>query len=452
MMMEREPDLTEIAELAALERTVVMAACFGHPLPALTDEDLTDVPARAGLQAVRQVLAQRNKVTLFTLTAALRDNGHIEHLRPLMEHDTDIHRGELEEALYRVRQESLIRRTRRSLRHAFEQVERRGRKVRPEELQGLVSGIVSSCFRDIDTGHAAVTDEQVLSELEQFILEGREFEGFVETGFESLDDLAGGWGPGQLIVLGARTSMGKSALGGQIALNVCRSAGPVALVTLEMDRMEVGRRMAAQICQANPRALTPEHVRYARAVQRKGRLHIFDSGRSLQSFVARVATLKMREPDLALVMVDYLTLLQDDRIPKHKTFEQATEVARALKELAAQHRIPICAMAQLSRGVDSRQDKRPVMSDLRNSGEIEEAANQILFIYRPKADDPDTEVIVAKNRSGPTGTVHLRWQESTVSFFDAAQRTDQAPPEWYRDSENRRIPIEDFGIGMEGIV
>ena len=257
------------------------------------------------------------------------------------------------------------------------------------------------------------------------------------TPWPSLDRMTAGLHPGELVIVAARPSMGKSAFGAQIAAHAATGPG-AAIVTLEMGAAAVLRRLvsAQSGIQAarlrRPAGLTDDDWAqlngFATEV-RTWRLWMDDqAGMSAQRLSARLRALHRRE-GLGVAVVDYLGLME---IPRGDNRAQAVgEVTRALKLLAAELQIPIVLLAQLNRGVESRADKRPTLADLRDSGAIEQDADVILFVhregrYRANAPQDWAEIIVAKQREGETGTAYLRWDGAHVAFREPD--SDDVPP------------------------
>jgi len=255
----------------------------------------------------------------------------------------------------------------------------------------------------------------------------------VTTGFNDLDHKLTGLRPGQLIILAARPGMGKTAL----ALNMAQNAAlygktGVAVFSLEMTRGElVGRMLTAHAMVDAGRVRTgnldqDEWTRLLDASDELRGTHVFiDDTPALPigDLRARARKLKADHPSLGLIVIDYLQLMRGDDA-KAPRIQQVGEISRGLKALAKDLELPVIALSQLNRGVESRQDKRPMLSDLRESGAIEQDADVILFIYRDEYYNPDTsepgvaEVIIAKQRAGSTGAVKLAFQGRYTRFDD----------------------------------
>jgi replicative DNA helicase len=256
------------------------------------------------------------------------------------------------------------------------------------------------------------------------------------TGFSRLDDKLAGLHPTDLLILAARPAMGKTALALNIALNVAKMAEmPVGIFSLEMGRGQLTTRLIC--CEAlvqgdrvrRGQLDQDEMQRLLAAVDdepgglRYLKLSIDDTpGLTITELKARARRLKARVGDLGLIVVDYLQLMEgDDRRASRQ--QQISEISRGLKLIAKDLEVPVMALSQLNRDVEKRQDKRPMISDLRESGAIEQDADVIMFIYRDEIYNPDTEdkgqaeVIIAKQRNGPTGMVKL-WFRGEYTRFD----------------------------------
>jgi replicative DNA helicase len=256
----------------------------------------------------------------------------------------------------------------------------------------------------------------------------------VSSGFASLDDIAGGMAPGELHILAARPSMGKSALAAQIALNVASHTGsPVIIFSLEMERTSVIQRFLsaqAEVCLStkphNEQDLDAKKVRLDHAYEKLRGLPIWvvDNERptlaTLQAKIHRLQAKTGAPP--ALVVVDYLQLMEGSG--RENRNQEVSELSRGLKQIATRNGLPVLALSQLSRAVESRQDKRPMLSDLRESGAIEQDADVVMFLYRDEYYNKQSErtgvaeVVVGKNRRGATGTVELHFRGAITKFSE----------------------------------
>ena len=255
------------------------------------------------------------------------------------------------------------------------------------------------------------------------------------AGFKDLDELTGGFQAGNLIVLAARPSMGKSALVTNIAENAAlEHRKPVALFSLEMSEAELAQRFVASQARIKGEDLRRGRVEEARwgkilaACQKLAAapLYVDDSSDvSILDVRAKARRLHQQSDDgLGLIIVDYLQLLRADHRIESRV-QQVGEMSRGLKILARELDVPVIALSQLSRQVEQRQDKRPVLSDLRESGQIEQDADLVMFIYRDEYYNPEdteepgvAEIIVAKHRNGGVGTVKLTFRNEYPKFMN----------------------------------
>jgi replicative DNA helicase len=256
------------------------------------------------------------------------------------------------------------------------------------------------------------------------------------TGFMDLDRLLDGLQAPWQYILAARPGMGKSSMAGQIAINATLNHGKrVAFFALEMSKKQLTNRITAYLTGINSRALKrpwemPEHQRHLvrEAVGRLSDSRLFiDDTSGITPAQVRAKTMRLyAEHGLDLVIVDHLHIMRPDRNLSRQDQEYG-EMTKTLAELGKQINAPILTLAQLNRSVEARQNKRPLMSDLRESGAIEENAYAVMFLYRDDyynelSDRPNVcEVIVSKNRDGGTGTADLIWQPQTTSFKNLRQ-------------------------------
>jgi replicative DNA helicase len=265
----------------------------------------------------------------------------------------------------------------------------------------------------------------------------------VETGFEDLDRLTTGFHKSDLVILAARPAMGKTAM----ALNsIWHASGqkgmPVAIFSLEMSKEQLVQRLISQVTRIPAQALRSGSVRaedwpkLVRGVAEVSRAPIWiddTAGVTLMEMRAKVRRLSSRlnaegGPPLSLVVVDYLQLMVGQGNRSENRQQEIAEISRGLKVLARDLDVPVLAIAQLSRAVEQRHDKRPLLSDLRDSGALEQDADMVMFLYRDEYYNPDSddkgiaEIIVGKHRNGPTGKVQLAWMEQYTKFASLARR------------------------------
>jgi replicative DNA helicase len=260
----------------------------------------------------------------------------------------------------------------------------------------------------------------------------------VPSGFADLDEQTTGFQPGDLIIIGGRPSMGKTALGLNIAQHVALELRePVAIFSLEMSKEQLALRMLCAEAMVDSNSVRKGFIRkedWHKLTSAAGRLAeapIFiddSSGTSVLEMRAKARRLKVEHHGgLGLVVVDYLQLMRG-RGSFERREQEISEISRSLKGLAKEMKVPVIALSQLNRGVESRTDKRPSLADLRESGAIEQDADVIIFLYREEVyqkDNPQfkgkAEAIIAKQRNGPTGTIPLTFLSSCTRFVPHAK-------------------------------
>ncbi|MGH9019734.1 MAG: replicative DNA helicase [Acidimicrobiales bacterium] len=262
----------------------------------------------------------------------------------------------------------------------------------------------------------------------------------LETGFRALDQVLQGLQPGSMTIMGARPGTGKTAW----ALGVLVHVGavvrrPALYFSLEMSRQELAERILASTARIDSSKLRTGDLSdadWTRAQEAFGFLQsakvFIDDNPALtvMDVRSRARRIKQQNGDLGVVIVDYLQLMSSRSRAENRQVEVA-EMSRALKILARELGTPVIALSQLSRKLEDRADKRPVMSDLRESGSLEQDADVVLFLFRPEQygevpndKKADAEVIVGKNRNGPTRNVHLTWRGEFARFDNVAEARD----------------------------
>jgi replicative DNA helicase len=259
----------------------------------------------------------------------------------------------------------------------------------------------------------------------------------IPTGFPSLDRTIGGLSKGSLVIIAARPSMGKTALAMNIAQKVSTLHGlPVAFFSLEMSKEEVANRLLSTQAMINNRSLQSGEIRdddwdrIAKALPPlyAAPMHIDDrSGSTVVEMLAKCRQLRL-ESRLGLVVIDYMQLMagSSEGGKSENRQQEISEISRTMKIMARELNVPIIALSQLSRACEMRANKRPMLSDLRDSGAIEQDADVVMFLYRNhyydenklQLETEEAEVIVAKNRQGGTGTVKLGWYPKYTMFFE----------------------------------
>lgn len=330
--------------------------------------------------------------------------------------------------------------TLRGLVRAGQEISRLGQE-RPGEVTDLVDRAEQIVFElgqqrvTSDFAHIEALLKESFERITQLYEAGAEITG-VPSGYRELDLLTSGFQPGNLVILAARPSMGKSALGLCVAANLgVRHSVPVALFTLEMSKSEVTQRMMCSEAKVESQRLRSGRLapddwpRLTAACDRlmKAPIYVDDTGSTtIMELRSKARRLKSREPSLGLIIVDYLQLMTSGASAENRV-QEVSQISRALKVLARELDVPILAMSQLSRAVEQRHDKRPLLSDLRESGSLEQDSDLVFFVYRDEyylGEESEqqgiAEVILAKHRNGPTGTVKLSFLRRYAKFADLA--------------------------------
>lgn len=333
-----------------------------------------------------------------------------------------------------------------------------------EYAGGLISNISmgrdTRNFKDLAT--LLVSVYRSLNELQQ---NPGAFEG-TKTGYADLDRVLAGIGQTDLVLIGARPGMGKTAFALNIAVNVARLyQKKVAIFSLEMSDEQLATRILSSTAMVDSYGLRTGSLtqsdweKLASAVDRLAPARILIDDTSNITVSGMKAKLR-REGDVGLVVIDYLQLMQGEKHTDNRVLEVA-DITRSLKLMAKELRVPVICLSQLSRGTEGRNSKRPMLSDLRESGSIEQDADTVIFIYRdeyykdsdPKAakaaqngETPVAEIIVAKNRHGSLDTVKLNWIGKYTTFYALDDKRDDAPPEYFdrkQDVPPPSLPIPD---------
>jgi len=300
----------------------------------------------------------------------------------------------------------------------------------PERVADAAEQRIYDVARREDKEQVASLNElvdQAMEDLERIQNRESAFAG-TPTGFQDVDSLMSGMQSGNLIVVAARPGVGKSSFVTNLARNVAvDSTKPVAMFSLEMAKWEIGMRLLCAEARVpwdlirNKRVAADDWSRIAQAADtlHDAPLFIVDSGNvTLVDIRAKARRLAARRQGLGLIIVDYLQLMSHTRRVDNRQQEIA-EISRGLKMLAKELSIPVIAVSQLNRDPERRQDKRPQLSDLRESGAIEQDADVVMFIHRDDLDPAKkglADLIVAKHRNGPTGTIPLTFLPHLTQF------------------------------------
>lgn len=451
-LLRRVPPHSVEAEQAVLGGILLRNDNFHAIVDILTPNDFY-LPAHALLyEACVELYRKNTPVDPLTLVEYLRANGLLEraggmvYLAELGEAVVSAANVEYYAAIVRDRalQRSLISTCAEIIGNSFDSA-REVESLLDESEQALFALTARKGSKQYFSSNDLVRN--FLADLEKRYSEPDAVSG-VTSGYFKLDQMTTGFQPSDLIILAARPSMGKTAF----ALNMCMRAAiqqnvPVAIYSLEMSKEQLIMRMLSVFAKVELSKLRRgnlddddwRNVHYA--VEELSRAPIFiDDTPAISTLELRARTRRLKsQHGIGLVMVDYLQLMRSSRRVDSRELE-ISDISRSLKALAKELGIPVIALAQLNRKVEERQNKRPMLSDLRESGAIEQDADIIMFIYRDEAynkrdDNPRkgvAEIIIGKQRNGPTGTVELAYVAGYTAFEDLTY-TPPPPSEGYVD-------------------
>jgi replicative DNA helicase len=383
---------------------------------------------------------QRIPVDILTVTEELEKQGHLAEiggpafLTTLLNNvPSSLHA----EAYGRLVQQSSIRR------RLLEAANKIAKTAYQEDLS--VEAAIEQAEKAIfgATEHRLTTDlqpiKQVLSDyydaVDQMSRRSEEVYG-VPTGFTDLDKLLKGMQPSDLLIIAGRPAQGKSSFLMSIAKHAAQARKKhVAIFSMEMSNVQLAARLLSQETGINSQKLSggkleqQEWDLFNQAIEVLGETKVFlDDTPAISPTQMRAKCRRLHmEHGLDLIIVDYLQLMQGDSRNDNRV-QEVSHISRSLKVLARELNVPVLAAAQLSRAVEQRSDKRPVLSDLRESGSLEQDADIVMFIYRPEFYEEDSlkknvaEIMVSKHRNGPTGVVELVFRDNLAKFENAATR------------------------------
>jgi replicative DNA helicase len=259
----------------------------------------------------------------------------------------------------------------------------------------------------------------------------------VTSGFYNLDALTQGFQKSDLIIIAGRPSMGKTALSLNIASNLIKNSKlPVLFFSLEMSKEQIMYRFISMETNINQSRLKSgklyqnDWIKLNKMIKIISKFPLFIDDTfdlSIQDIRSKIKTILFEQNQLGLVIIDYIQLMQNSKLKAETRVQEISQITRSLKTIAREFDIPIIGLSQLSRNVETRTDKKPILSDLRESGSIEQDADLVLMLYKNNSDnqsqsDSSTsqaiELIVAKHRNGPTGTVKLKFNEEQTKFYN----------------------------------
>jgi replicative DNA helicase len=310
--------------------------------------------------------------------------------------------------------------------------------VEAEEAINQAQSLVFGVADDRDQRELAKLYDLLGPAMERISLQMESGQGIVgvPSGFHDLDRMTGGFKDSDLIIVAGRPSMGKTSLALNIALHAAlESKKSIAIFSLEMSKEQLTERLLTEQAQIDAQRLhrglltEAEFDRISNALGPLGEASIYiDDTPSMDELTLQLKArqAKMRH-DIDLIVVDYLQLMHGRSRGDDNRVQEVSSISRALKGLARELRIPVIAISQLSRAPEQRPDKRPILSDLRESGAIEQDSDLVMFLFRPeyyKSDERPgiAEVIVAKHRNGPTGMIELKFRRDHTRFYNLETR------------------------------
>ncbi len=330
-------------------------------------------------------------------------------------------------------------------------------------IETIQNELINITSENVNTGYFEIKDvlEQVISIIEKFSRR-KELVTGIPSGFIDLDRMTTGFHESDLVIIAARPGMGKSSFMLSMAHNMAKKDIPVGIFSLEMSKEQLILRLlssASKIDMQNLRTgmVTDSDIALLESTKNelsKFKIYIDDSPSLTISDLRIKARKLVIEKGVKVIAIDYLQLIRSVRV-KGSRQEEVAEVSRNLKALAKELKIPVIALAQLSRQTEHRSDKRPQLSDLRESGQIEQDADLIIFLHRPeyykKNPLPEekglVEVIVAKQRQGPTGIVKLAFISDYAAFYQLSERAAELNRQGYDDDmKDSDIVDTDFDV------
>lgn len=425
------------AERAVLGAILLQDSCLATAAEILIPTDFYHPPHMVVFEAMHRISASNRRVDLVTLQDELTKSNQLEEVGGvvfLISLQEEIPApGLIEQHAKIIKEKAVLR-----------------------ELIGSAASIITKCYEQQEDSIASVLDaaektifsiankksgqnfvqlniwlKRTFQHLSDVKSHTRGITG-VPTCYSKLDEMTSGFQPGDLIILAARPSMGKTSLALNIATNAAFAGCPVGVFSLEMSAEQLTLRLlstesgVAHHLIRNATITSDEWIELTNVAARLAELKIFiddTAGQSIMDIRTQARKLKAQH-DIKMLVIDYLQLLHSPK--KHENrHQEVSEISRSLKALAKELGVPILALSQLSRAVDARVDKRPMLSDLRESGAIEQDADVIAFLYRDVVYNPETEqpnsaeLIIGKQRNGPTGTVYLDFIRELTKFQDS---------------------------------
>ena len=443
--MRKLPPQSIEAEMSILGGILVDNEAINRALEILTAEDLYRESHRKIMRAMIELNERGEPCDLITMTTILRKKGELEevgggaYLATLVDY---VPMAANISYYCKIVKEKCI--TRKLISAATDIVSQGFEdKVDVEELLDAAQKVIFEISENkIRPAYYQVCDilKDTIKNIE-LLYEKKEMVTGVPTGYTDLDKLTAGFHGGDLVIIAGRPAMGKTTF----AMNVAQYAAidsekpyPAAIFSLEMPKEQLVERLLCSLARVDLGRLKTGHLMendWPKLTKAAGSLHdakiFIDDTPSISVLELRSKARRLKaEHDIGIIVIDYLQLMRGGANPESRQ-QEISEISRSLKALAKELSIPVIALSQLNRGLEQRADKRPMMSDLRESGAIEQDADIIMFVYRGEVYEKDNEdlkgkaeVIIGKHRSGPTGTVDLAFRGEYTRFENLSSREE----------------------------
>lgn len=442
-ILDRQPPCNLEAERGVLGSILLLPIVCDEVSLILRPEDFYDDANRLIFTAMRTMHDENQRIDTVLLTERLKKSGDYEkiggaaYLAEILQSVPTAANAAYYAQIVRDKStlRSLIHSSTEILRDAYDDA------MEPKEMVGQAEQKIFAILDSRTAGQVTPIHDilqEAMSRLDRRLKHGHA-SGGIETGFTDFDSRTGGLTNSELTILAGRPSMGKTALALNIAEYITTKLGVSTLfVSLEMSSIELADRMVCTLAQVNGQRLrngTISNVERAKLVEKMAELSqaplfVDDTPSRTITEIAAAARRLKRRVDLGLVIVDYLQLIEPDN-PRDPRQEQVARIARRLKGLSRELKLPVLCLAQLNRQAEQSRDNRPRLSHLRESGAIEQDADVVVFVHREEyfaTSDAErqevagqAELIIAKQRNGPTGTVKLHWFEDFTQFRNATR-------------------------------
>ncbi|MDR9853708.1 replicative DNA helicase [Paenibacillus sp. VCA1] len=438
LFFDRVPPQNLEAEQAVLGAILLQSEAMITAMERVQPEDFYDASHQLIYEAMIQLGEENQPIDLVTLTSRLQDKGQLEDVGGVSYLAKLAHAvptaANVEYYAQIIEEKSMLRRLIRTATQIVSEGYSGG-----EDVSGMLSDaerrILEISNRRTGSGFVAIRDVlmEVFDRVEVLNQQGGSTTG-IPTGFVDLDRMTNGFQRSDLIIVAARPSVGKTAFALNIAQNVAvRAKETVAIFSLEMSAPQLVNRMIcaeanldANLMRTGDFKTDEDWAKLTMGIASlaEAEIYIDDTpGITVADIRSKCRRLK-KEKGLGMIVIDYLQLIQGRGKPGENRQQEVSEISRTLKQIARELMVPVIALSQLSRGVEQRQDKRPMMSDLRESGSIEQDADIVAFLYRDDYYNQETEkkniieIIIAKQRNGPVGTVELVFMKNFNKFVN----------------------------------